>query len=196
MLIHKGTKRLETSRLILRRAVSNDGDAMYRNWASDPDVVRYLSWQIHDNEDVSKNIVQSWIDEYKHDNFYQWLIVLKGMNEPIGCISGMSLNEELESIEIGYCIGSKWWHRGIMTEALQAVIRYLFLECGFNRITARHDPANPHSGDVMKKCGMKFEGISRQADRNNQGICDALHYAILRSDDQGTGQGMESAFSK
>ena len=51
-----------------------------------------------------------------------------------------------------------------------------------NRIEARHDPNNPHSGAVMRKCGMRYEGTSRQADRNNQGICDCARYAILRSD--------------
>lgn len=108
--------------------------------------------------------------------------MLKDRKEPIGCISGMSPNDDLASVEIGYCIGHTWWHKGIMTEALQAVIHYLFTECGFRRIAAHHDPRNSHSGEVMKKCGMKLEGVLRQADRNNQGICDAVQYAILLSE--------------
>ena len=59
---------------------------------------------------------------------------------------------------------------------------YLFTEVHMNRIEARHDTNNPHSGGVMKKCGMAFEGVARASDRNNQGICDTAHYAILRSD--------------
>lgn len=51
-----------------------------------------------------------------------------------------------------------------------------------NRIAARHDPNNPNSGRVMRKCGMRYEGTTHASDRNNQGICDADHYAILRSD--------------
>jgi len=51
-----------------------------------------------------------------------------------------------------------------------------------NRIEAKHDINNPHSGGVMKKCGMKHEGTSRASDRNNQGICDIIQYAILRED--------------
>ena len=69
-----------------------------------------------------------------------------------------------------------------MTEALNAVIEYLFIEVGMNRVAARHDPNNPHSGGVMRKCGMKYEGTHRACDRNNQGICDAAQYAILRSE--------------
>jgi ribosomal-protein-alanine N-acetyltransferase len=88
----------------------------------------------------------------------------------------------VEEAEIGYCIGKHWWHQGIMTEALTAVTNYLFTEVGMNRVAARHDPNNPHSGGVMRKSGMKYEGTNRACDRNNQGICDAVQYAILRSD--------------
>ena len=121
---------------------------------------------------------------YEKDSYYQWMIVLKELGEPIGSISVVRQNDRVEEAEIGYCIGSQWWHKGIMTEALSAVIEYLFTEVGMNRVTARHDPNNPHSGGVMRKCGMKYEGTNRACDRNNQGICDMSWYAIL-SDDRG-----------
>lgn len=53
---------------------------------------------------------------------------------------------------------------------------------GVNRIEARHDTKNPASGNVMVKCGLKLEGIRRQADTDNTGICDTAGYAILRRD--------------
>jgi ribosomal-protein-alanine N-acetyltransferase len=62
---------------------------------------------------------------------------------------------------IGYCIGRKWWHSGITSEALESVIQFLIEEVGLNRIESRHDPRNPNSGAVMKKCGMKYEGTLR-----------------------------------
>ena len=65
---------------------------------------------------------------------------------------------------------------------MTAVMDFLFGEVGVNRISARHDPNNPHSGGVMRKCGMKYEGTTRSSDRNNQGICDAAHYGILREE--------------
>ena len=69
-----------------------------------------------------------------------------------------------------------------MTEALTAVMQFLFKEVGMNRIEAKHDVNNPNSGVVMKKCGMNYEGTCRASDRNNQGICDIAQYAILRED--------------
>ena len=182
MLTHKGTQTIETARLILRRAIREDAEPMFRNWASDSEVPKYLTWPTHSNTTVSEMVIGSWLQEYERDNYYQWMIVLKEIGEPIGSISVVRQNDHVQEAEIGYCIGSRWWHQGIMTEALAAVIEYLFTEVGMNRVAARHDPNNPHSGGVMRKCGMKYEGTHRACDRNNQGICDAAQYAILRSE--------------
>ena len=182
MLTHKGTQTIETSRLILRRARREDAEPMFRNWASDPEVTKFLTWPAHSSIAVSEMVIGSWLQEYEKDSYYQWMIVLKEIGEPIGSISVVRQNDRVEEAEIGYCIGSRWWHKGITTEALTAVIEYLFTEVGMNRVAARHDPNNPHSGGVMRKCGMKYEGTHRASDRNNQGICDAAQYAMTRSD--------------
>ena len=182
MLTHKGTQTIETPRLILRKARLEDAQPMFRNWASDPEVTKYLTWPPHDSIEVTQKRLEIWLTEYDRDNYYQWMIELKELGEPIGSISAVRQNDSIEEAEIGYCIGSPWWHKGIMTESLTAVIEYLFTEVGMNRVAARHDPNNPHSGGVMRKCGMKYEGTTHASDRNNQGICDAAHYAILRSE--------------
>ena len=92
------------------------------------------------------------------------------------------MNEDISMVHIGYCIGRIWWHQGITYEAMKAVMTFFFEEVGVNRIESRHDPRNPNSGKVMVKCGMKYEGIMRCSDRNNQGICDACYYAMLKSE--------------
>jgi ribosomal-protein-alanine N-acetyltransferase len=91
----------------------------------------------------------------------------------------------VQAVEIGYCIGRAFWNQGILTEALNALIAFFFDQVGANRIAAHHDTRNPASGKVMLKSGMKFEGVARQAVLNNQGIYDAVQYAILKSDWQG-----------
>ena len=180
---HCGTQLLETERLILRRFEIGDAEAMYRNWASDPDVTKYLTWPAHTGVDVSKAVLEDWISSYSKDNYYQWAIVLKVHgSDPIGSIAAVHMNDDIDMIHIGYCLGKTWWHQGIMSEALKAAMDFFFDKVGANRIESRHDPRNPHSGMVMKKCGMKYEGTMRGADRNNQGICDASWYALLRSE--------------
>ncbi len=180
---HCGTQRIETDRLILRRYVIEDADAMYKNWASDSEVTKFLTWQPHSSVDVSRSIIEDWLKEYSDEKYYQWAIVLKDNgNEPIGGISVVHMNEDISMVHIGYCLGRAWWRRGIMSEALKAVMDFMFDTVEVNRVESRHDPMNPNSGKVMQKCGMKYEGTLRSADRNNQGICDACYYALLRSE--------------
>jgi len=183
MLIHGGTKPLETDRLLLRRVRMDDAQAMLNNWANDPEVTKFLTWPPHENIAITRMVIESWIRQYEDQDFYQWMITVKQESDaPVGSISVVALNDAIASAEIGYCIGRSWWHKGIMSEALGAVIRYLFYEVGMERIEAKHDVDNPHSGAVMRKCAMRYEGTSRKSARNNQGLRDMDHYAILRED--------------
>lgn len=179
---HKGTQTIETPRLLLRRFTLEDAQAMYTNWASDPEVTKYLIWPTHASVDVSRWVLGDWVPQYEKPDYYQWAIVLKEINEPIGSIAVVEHDDRAAKAHVGYAMGRSWWHKGIMSEALQAVMNYLFDEVGMLRIEARHDPRNPHSGGVMKKCGMIYEGTLRQSDWNNQGICDASYYALLASE--------------
>ena len=180
---HCGTKRIETERLVLRRFTPDDAEAMYRNWASDSEVTRFLTWPVHASPETSRRLLEEWAEAYSNDAYYQWAIVFKeNGDEPIGSISGVRHDDSIGEVEIGYCIGRPWWHRGITSEALNAVIEYFFEQVGALRVAAKHDPENPHSGMVMKKCGMKYEGTLRSASRNNQGICDICVYSVLKSE--------------
>lgn len=186
VLRHSGTRTIETRRLILRRFKVEDAQSMYDNWASDPEVTKYLTWQPHVSAEATAELLEDWEGSYEQGSYYNWAIVLKELGEPIGSISVVEQKDDLKKAHIGYCIGKKWWRQGIMTEALGAVIRYLFSE-GYQRIDSRHDPRNPHSGDVMKKCGMQYEGTLRNYDWNNQGYCDACFYSILAGEYTGGG---------
>jgi ribosomal-protein-alanine N-acetyltransferase len=179
---HRGTVSLETKRLILRRFEIDDADAMFRNWANDAEVTKYLRWPTHSDVSVSQAVICSWMELYQKPSHYCWAIVLKEINEPIGSIAAVEQCDDLSMVHIGYCIGQKWWHKGYTSEALAELIRFFFEEVEVNRIESMYDPRNPNSGKVMQKCGLTYEGTMRQADINNQGICDAARYAILAQD--------------
>lgn len=182
-MIHKGTVTLETERLILRRFFATDAEAMFKNWASDTEVTKYLTWQTHSDISVSKAVIDCWLKLYENLNHYSWAIVLKDLNEPIGSIAAVEQCDDIKMVHIGYCIGRKWWHKSYTSEALIGLIRFFFDEVGVNRIESHHDPRNPNSGKVMQKAGLLYEGTLREADVNNQsGFCDAAYYAILAKD--------------
>lgn len=153
-MIHKGTKELKTQRLILRRFVIEDAEAMFNNWANDPEVTKFLSWEPHGCIEVTKDLLESWVKDYQNLNCYNWAIVFDDFL--VGSISLLNLKDDICEAEAGYCMSKTHWGKGIMAEALAALLKYSFDEVGFNRIFAKHNIDNPNSGKVMKKCGMKY----------------------------------------
>ncbi len=178
---HLGTRELATARLTLRRFEIEDAENMYYNWASDPEVTRYLTWPAHKSVEITEHVLRDWIGRYEAKDYYLWAIELNELEQPIGSISAVKVDDQTESVEIGYCIGRDFWNKGYTTEALSEVIRFFLAEVGAGRVCARHDSNNPNSGKVMEAAGMEYEGTLRKADYNNQGICDAVVYAKIRS---------------
>lgn len=179
---NQGTKQIETDRLLLRRFRMEDAEAMYQNWASDPEVTKFLTWPTHGNVNVTKYLLSDWVKRYEESPYYNWVMELKETGEIIGNISVVKLREDIAAADMGYCMGRAWWGKEFMPEALRGVMRYLFVEVGLNRIAACHDVNNPKSGRVMEKAGMKLEGIWRAAGKNNIGVCDEVWHAALKEE--------------
>ncbi len=179
---HKGTVFINTNRLCLRQFTENDSQYAFTNWMSDTKVTEYLRWKPHESVAITNEVLAKWIEHYNDKTFYQWAIVLKEIDQPIGTISVVSMDEKTSRIHVGYCLGSKWWGKGYMSESLSSIISFFFEEVNAKRIESQHDPRNVGSGRVMQKCGMKFEGILRNYDWSNQGIVDAVVYAVLAED--------------
>ena len=177
-----GTQRIETDRLILRRFRSEDAEDMYANWASDPEVTRFLTWPAHSSVDVTKALLEDWVPRYEDGGYFNWAMEYKNTGKVIGNISVVKVIDEIGSLEFGWVIGKKYWGNGYTAEAGLKLIDFFFDQVGANRICAGHDVNNPNSGRVMQKIGMKFEGILRQSARNNQGIVDMAYYSIIKSD--------------
>ena len=175
------TKELESERLILRKFKIEDVSNVYNNWATDYETSKFLSWQPHKDIEVTKKVVQTWINEYENGS-YNWIVEIKDNHEPIGSIS--VVNEKDSVAEIGYCYGSKYWGQGYATEALRTVIEYLLNEEYFYLIEARHIRGNPASGKVMQKAGMKYECYLRDRKFNNvtQKRDDLLVYSIKKEE--------------
>ncbi len=179
---HKGTIRLETERLILRRFEAKDSEDMYYNVASDPMVNKFLTWPLHKCISDTILLLERWTEQYQDSERYRWAIELKEIGRVIGIIASPTVKNRTDTVDITYCIGSKWWGQGFVVEALKVIIDFFFEEVKVNRIEAGYDENNPSSGRVMEKIGMKKEGVIRQAGRNNQGIFDIVQCSILRKE--------------
>ena len=157
---HQGTRELETQRLLLRPFREDDAEAMFRNWASDPEVTRYLTWPTHDDPAFTRTLAAQWEESSRDPAFYQWAVVPKDLGEPIGSLSVVRTDASTESMELGYCLGRAWWGQGLMTEAVRAVVGYLFAE-----VTARRGKPRLRRGHAQ---GGDDEGGRAAAERAQQ----------------------------
>lgn len=180
MLTHKGTVEIKTERLLLRRFTLDDAQPMFDRWANDERVTRYLTWDPHMTVDITRYIVGMWCLDYSKADYYQWAIEFEG--ELIGGISIVNYNDASKRAELGYCMGFDYWGKGIMTEAVKAVVDFLFTDVGCNRIEIVHLIENPASGRVAQKCGFTKEGVRREYFNKNGAFHDDVMYALLRKD--------------
>lgn len=181
MLIHKGTQTMETDRLFLRRFRIADAQDMFQIWVSDPEVSRYQSWTAHKSIVFTYQLLYKWIKAYDNVGTYLWAIVLKEFGHPVGSISLNHVDSGKALADVGYCVGRRFWRRGIATEALAAVLKFAFGECGFEKITARCEVENAASGSVLKKCGFQFKGKQEELkDRDRTVVCAC--YALTKEE--------------
>jgi ribosomal-protein-alanine N-acetyltransferase len=181
-MTHKGTITLETERLILRRFTKNDTDAMFRNWASDPEVTKYTFYSACNTLEETQKCIAEWMSYLDKSESGAYAIVLRKTGEVIGTIDYRVTNNEAKSAEVGYQIGKAWWGNGYTAEALRALMKHCFENIGLNRICADYDPRNPNSGRVVQKAGFVYEGTSRQCKIRGGKWVDRVHYAILAED--------------
>jgi RimJ/RimL family protein N-acetyltransferase len=150
---------IETARLTLRKPVAADTQLIYEAYARDPEVTRYVTWRPHrtvaDGEEPAANRLAAW-ESGRH---FSWVIALRDSGEVAGMIS---IRPDGWRVDLGYVLARKWWGRGLMTEAVRAVVDYLLSEPEVFRVWAVCDVENAASARVLEKAGMQREGILRR----------------------------------
>ena len=171
---------LETPSLILRPLRRSDAKDIYA-WSQDPEVARYVLWSPHTSLRDSRAYLRYMRSLYRAGLPSSWGIVLRETGRVIGTIGFMGYSPENRCAEVGYSLSRSFWNRGLMTEALRAVLHSAFTALNLNRVEAQRDVRNPASGRVMEKCGMAPEGTLRERIWNKGEFIDVVLYAILRS---------------
>jgi ribosomal-protein-alanine N-acetyltransferase len=140
----------------LRPLAITDAETIYNNWASDPDVTQFTSWNLHPS--VSATI--GWLTvEQKNislETNYTWGFVLKETCELFGS-GGINYNEKYQMYELGYCIMKKHWNSGLTTEASKTIIDFAAQKLGIVSLLGRHAAENIASGKIMEKLGFRYQ---------------------------------------
>ncbi len=172
-----------TNRLVLRKMLKTDYKDMYE-YACRRDVTEYLLWDPHESEAYTYKYLQYIQSRYRTGEFYDWAVVLRGANKMIGTCGFTRFTLENNSAEIGYVLNPYYWGNGLAPEAVQAILRFGFMQLRMNRIEAKYMEGNTRSRRVMEKVGMQFEGIQRESMHVKDhyvsiGVCSILRREYL-----------------
>ena len=173
---------IQTERLILRPWKEADLNDFYE-YASVDGVGQMAGWVPHKSVEESRKILSFFIDEKK-------TFTLEYNGKVIGSLGIEKYNEEnnpeladLQGREIGYVLSKDYWGRGLMPEAVKAVIDWLFAEIGLDFIMIGHFDWNNQSRRVIEKCGFQYVKQTTYQTRYDT-VENSMEYILYRDENE------------
>jgi [ribosomal protein S5]-alanine N-acetyltransferase len=147
-------RRIDGPRLTLRPPVLGDAGAIFQRVARDPEVTKYLLWTPHPNVAATRRVIAEKLNVAADER--SWAITLRHSDEVIGLTS--CRRPVRHSVEIGYCMGRRWWGKGLMSEALGMLMTALEADRDVYRVWATCNVDNERSTRLLEKAGFVLEG--------------------------------------
>lgn len=173
-------KSLKTERLRLRKVKLSDADAIFRQYAQDAEVTKYVSWRAHADAEETREYVRMCLLAWNIGKAFHWVIERAEDKQVMGMVIA---RVDEEKWELGYVLARKHWGKGYMTEAIRGLIAWALKQTDIYRIWAVCDVDNAASARVMEKAGMVREGTLRRWSVHPN-ICpeprDSYCYAIVK----------------
>ena len=152
-------EKFTTERLVLRRPRLSDADDIFTQYASDPEVTRYVTWRPHQDRSEAGLLLQSRLARWDAGEEFSWAITETGKDRVIGMIA-CRVRDHMA--DFGYVLGRNYWNRGYVTEGAKAVVHWAANLENIYRVHAVCDVENIGSARVLESVGMEREGILRR----------------------------------
>lgn len=171
---------LETKRLILRRIEDKDASAFFRLY-SDYEVMKYFGREIYSNFQQAVEKVNLEKSAFDNKEAIRWAVTFKPDDEMIGSGGFWKISKEHFRAEIGYDLLPEFHRKGIMTEAVKAMIEFGFEKMKLHSIEANTDPGNIASNIMLEKLGFKLEGNFKENFFFNGKFLDTYTFSLLNN---------------
>jgi [ribosomal protein S5]-alanine N-acetyltransferase len=139
-------------RVTLRAPRLDDADVLFERIASDPEVTRYLSWSPHPDVAETRRVIN---ELFNVGDETTWLIELGDVG-PVGLCGWR--RPKSYSVELGYCLGRRWWGQRIMSEVLPLLIDEAQRDPAVYRVYAYCHVDNTVSARLLERGGLALEG--------------------------------------
>jgi len=171
---------LETKRLVLRQMRPGDAEAIFRIYG-DEEVMRYRDVLPFTRPEEAQQFLEGVRARYQQGEEMHWAITLKGEDSLIGSC-GYSWHLGRQFGAIGYDLARLYWKQGIMTEAIEALLRFGFEVRNLHRIEARVRRGNEASMRLLRRLGFQEEGLLRECLFLNNSFYDVKVFSLLKSE--------------
>ncbi len=168
---------------MLRRPRPEDAQTIFEAYAQDPEVVRYLTWRPHHHLQETVAMVARALEDWEAGRTFRWVVARRREDRAIGMVE---LRPDGHRLELGYVLARRYWNRGYMTEAVQAVVTWALEQPGIYRVWAVVDVENRASARVLEKAGLQLEGVLRRWSVHpnvSPAPRDCLCYSAVRAED-------------
>lgn len=152
---------IETKRLILRRFALTDAVG-YLELRSNEEAMRYMDRPYFDTKEEAKEAIKKIHQEYRDKEGIWWALADKRNNKFMGYVGFKDINQKDKSAEIGYILHPDYWASGWMTEAVDAVLDFVFRELNLHRVVGNINPSNEASRGLLLKFGFQKEAYFRE----------------------------------
>jgi [ribosomal protein S5]-alanine N-acetyltransferase len=157
---------LTTERLTLRQLSIDDQQDVFALRA-DPGINKFLGRQLCKTKEDAISFINKVNDNIENGQTYYWAITLTDTEALVGAICLFDLSSENSSCEIGYELMTKFQGQGIMKEAAQVVIEYVFQTLKLKKILAFTHCENQNSANLL----LKFNFVkSSEPDKENPNL--------------------------
>lgn len=172
---------LTTERLVLREISFDDSESVFA-FRSNEQAMQYIGKPAATSIDEAKELIGKFVEGLSNNDAITWGLTLKGNNTVIGTVGLWRMQKEHHRAEIGYMLHPEYWNKGIISEAIEAVLNYAFRELNFHSIEAQLTPENTGSVRILEKAGFKKEGHFKENYFYNGVFSDTAVYSKLNPD--------------
>ena len=176
---------LTTNRLLLRQIQPNDTESLFAIF-SDEEAMQFYGHEPHRSLDDTQELIRQIQTRHGRREVLHWGIALQGEDRVIGSCSFHHFDEGFHRAETGYELNRAFWGKGMMTEAMSAILTYGFTELGLHRVEAIIDIMNERSKSLLLKLGFTYEGNLRQRYSFRDRFEDEHYFGLLTGEWHGS----------
>jgi [ribosomal protein S5]-alanine N-acetyltransferase len=170
---------IKTQRLLLRKMTVADAPELLF-LRSDEKVMQYIGREKTKSLEEAEGFIQKINTAVDANETIMWTIALPDApGTMIGTICLWNILKEHYRAEVGYMLHPDYWNKGLMKEALLAVIDHGFNEIKLHSIEGHINPANAVSGIVLEKCGFTREAYFKENFYFRGKFFDSAVYSLL-----------------